>query len=165
MYICTRLGALFVSQSFIPHWQPNSYIHLFLETSRTHILPHTHLHIRVLLLLRGQFSLAYKIIHISIVLNMFIVRGRYLLQIHPWKCQSSINVGICNFVLRFSLQIVLSPVFYPSSFDRSAKFIRESSTRYYLLLERVSYEIEDVLRFRFFVSSMFTTMHDVLDVL
>ena len=47
IHICTRFGILFVSPSSIPHCQHNSYIHLFFETPCTHLLPHTHIHIRV----------------------------------------------------------------------------------------------------------------------
>ena len=66
IYIRTRLNIFFVSPSSTPDCQWNSYIHLFFETPRIHILPHTHIHIRVSLL-RGQSSPAHKIIHISMV--------------------------------------------------------------------------------------------------
>ena len=68
IYFCTCLSTFFVSPSSIPHYQRNSYIHLFFETPRTHIFPYTQTYIRVLLL-HGQSILAHKIIHISIVLN------------------------------------------------------------------------------------------------
>ena len=69
IYICTCLSILFVSPSFIPHCQRNSYIHLFFETQRARILPHTHIRIRMSLL-RSQSNLAHKIIHIAINNNI-----------------------------------------------------------------------------------------------
>ena len=128
MYICTRLSTLFVSPSSIPHCQRNSYIQLFFETPRTHILLHTHIHIRVSLL-RGQSSLAQKIIHISIF--VFLLRKYFNLCPDIISCCNSFLASLPHFLLlttfplfgtlRFSLvdQIFLSLLVLEYFFKRS----------------------------------------------